>query len=409
MFRLYVVALLFLASSFLPRATAREWGDTTGAFKTEAEFIAFKNGKVYLEREGEQVIIVRLETLSIADRKYLAEQEEEVQAYLKSHPQLLPPRPKPKAKTNLVEITVPKGHQGDEVRRFPEMGWGLKSLAFSQTGGMLAAGKTDDCLLLFGLEDSVTLAKVDGLKELDQLTCCVFSPDNSKLIVGGSTGRIVVWNVDRFGRLKPYSEFYGHIGKVLCLSVSNDGKRVLSGDSEETLMYWDMKTGEQLHSFTNFERDVKACFITPSGKQGMGSDGESLILFDLEKGEAIQNMELLSGSPHGVAISPDGRQVAASKSYEIHVWSIQSGEGFVLKDREIQWTLQFSPDGEKIFAGGAAKVNVWDLNKKIRMKVFDTGSHAYVQTLAVSPDNQHVAAIGSSAGQDLQVFRLPTR
>ncbi len=35
------------------------------------------------------------------------------------------------------------------------------------------------------------------------------------------------------------------------------------------------------------------------------------------------------------------------------------------------------------------------------------GGVFYVQTLATSPDNKHAAAIPGSAGQDLQVFRLP--
>jgi hypothetical protein len=43
-----------------------------------------------------------------------------------------------------------------------------------------------------------------------------------------------------------------------------------------------------------------------------------------------------------------------------------------------------------------------------RIAVLATAGTYYVQCLAASPDNLHVAAIPGSAGQDIQVFRIPT-
>lgn len=395
----------------IDRLDAREWSDKSGTHKTEAEFISFKNGKVYLEKEDGSIVSVPIEILSEPDLAFL-NSKPDVATFFQSHPEMAPKRAagpkdsKQPAKPQFVEIKSPGGAKPGEVRRFEDMGWAVKSLAFSGNGGLLAAGKQDKTLLLFGVSESQTLTKLEDLDALGQLTCCLFTPDNSKLIVGGYSGRIIVWNIDSSGRLDQFSQFVGHNGEIKTIAVSKDGKRVVSGGGDKTLKYWDIETGEEIHSFPVFEGAVRASFITPSGKQALGSDGATLVLFDLEEGEAIQAMDLVSRSAHDVAISPDGRKVAVSNQYEIRVWDTKSGEGFLLQDQEIQWSIQFSPDSQKILSGGRAKVNVWDLRKKIRTNVFDTGSFAYVQTLACSPDNEHVAAIGSSAGQDLQVFRF---
>jgi len=402
-----ILALLLVAAIGVDRACAREWSDKSGRHKTDAEFISFKNGKVYLEKEDGNIVSVPIEILSASDLKFLSGKPD-VAKYFDSHPELAPRGSKNSAflTQDFVKIETPSGVNSGEVRRFADMGWAVKSLAFSGNGGILAAGKQDKTLFLFGVNASQTLVEMDDLDALGQLTCCKFTPDNSKLIVGGYTGRIIVWNVDSSGRLEQASQFVGHNGEIKTISISRDGKRVVSGGSDKTLKYWNLETGEEIHSFPVFDGAVRASFITPSGKQALGSDGAALVLFDLEEGEAIQAMDLISTAAHDVAISPDGRKVAVSNHYEIRVWDTKSGEGFLLQDREIQWSIQFSPDAKKILSGARAKVNVWDLSKKSRVNVFDTGSYAYVQTLACSPDNQHVAAIGSSAGQDLQVFRF---
>ena len=55
----------------------------------------------------------------------------------------------------------------------------------------------------------------------------------------------------------------------------------------------------------------------------------------------------------------------------------------------------------------AEQVDVGDFEKQRKIDSQATADTGYVQCLAISPDSKHVAAIPSSAGQDLQVFRLP--
>jgi mono/diheme cytochrome c family protein len=61
--------ILFLFSVAI--CQAREWRDATGQFKVEAELVAVRDGKVYLEKTDGNVVSVPLEKLSRADRDYL--------------------------------------------------------------------------------------------------------------------------------------------------------------------------------------------------------------------------------------------------------------------------------------------------------------------------------------------------
>ena len=70
----------------------------------------------------------------------------------------------PASASKLVKINVSPEKEGKtgEVRRFPKISWGVASLAFSPTGGVLAAGHVDRKLQLY---DVVEEAKLDKEKD----------------------------------------------------------------------------------------------------------------------------------------------------------------------------------------------------------------------------------------------------
>lgn len=90
------------------------------------------------------------------------------------------------------------------------------------------------------------------------------------------------------------------------------------------------------------------------------------------------------------------------------MWEIRSGKEFPpLQDREIQWTARFLPNSKYVLSGGRRKANLWEVATGRKIQEFDVAGGYYVQCLACSPDNRHFAALPGSAGQSLQVFRMP--
>ena len=297
-----------------------------------------------------------------------------------------------------------------EVRRFNDLGWSVQSLAFSPNGNFLAAGKTDRALLLFEVNDGARLGAVEDLRNLGQVKVCQFTPDGSKLLAGGYSGQILIWTVSKEGLLKPAGQFVGHSKELNCIAISGDSRFAVSGGRDNTLRYWQIDDGKELGSFPGFKGAIKACHLSSNGRNALATDGATLLLIDLKKGQVVKQTSLTRSwsSGQAAAFSPDGHLVAAGDSHNIRLWDLKTGKELPkLQDNEIQWTAAFTPDSTRLVSGGSGKVNVWDVRKQRKIHSLSTAGSGYVQCLATSPDNKHVAAIPSSAGQDLQVFRIP--
>jgi mono/diheme cytochrome c family protein len=296
-----------------------------------------------------------------------------------------------------------------EVARFNEMGWGIDSLAFSPAGNLLAAGKPDRAMLLFDVARRAQLQSIDKLEMLASVKSCAFTPSGTQLLAAGRSGHILIFDVSKEGFVKEAGQFPGHSGEVTCMSISGDGKFAVSGGHEKKLRYWEIATGQERAVFPGFEGSIKACYMAKNGRTAMATDGANLLQIDLLKREVTRQRKLSrSSSGQAAAFSADGNFVAASDVYKIRIWNLNStGEMPPLEDKETQWTLAFTPDGNRLLAGCRGKFNVWDFRKQRKVYSQATAGSGYIQSLAIAPDSKHVAAIPSSAGQDLQIFKLP--
>jgi hypothetical protein len=323
-------------------------------------------------------------------------------------PAILPAAPS--VQPSSVGPSAPRPPSPGEFRRFPKMGWGVKSLAFSPDGKRLAAGKMDRALLLFDLESGATLASLENLESIGEVSCVAFTPDGKKLLGGGRSGEIAIWDVSEQGQLTRSGQFAGHTETIQSICVSSDGKFVLSGGGDRRARYWQIESGREIISATPFQRDVKLCRLLPDGKSALASDGETLVQFDLSNGATKRSIKVGRAYSRSVAVTPTGTKFVSGDGSKLNLWDVQSGAqlptGF--EEHDTQWSAAFSPDGKLLYTGGRGKVNVWDVAKQLRIATLDTGTIMYVQCLAVSPDGRFVAAMPDSAGQDLLVFHAPT-
>jgi WD40 repeat protein len=311
--------------------------------------------------------------------------------------------------TGTVKLKGSDDSKPSEIRRIEELGWGVKSLAFSPSGGQLAAGKSDDAILMFDVDSK---AKLDGTERLDSMgniSACQFSPNGSHLLAGGYRGTIQVYDVTKEGRIKLAGQFAGHSKEITEIAISLDSKRALSGSTEEKVRYWQIDTGRELGAWGGFDGKIKACYISANGKTGMATDGATLLLIDLTKLEVTKKMKLTSSWASGqcAAFSPDGELVAVGDSYAMRVWEIATNKELPkLEDKEIQWSACFTPDGKRLVTGASGVVNVWDVRKTQRLSALPCPS-GYIHSVVASPDNKHAAAGTGPISNNISVFRLP--
>lgn len=298
-----------------------------------------------------------------------------------------------------------KESNGPEIARFKDLGWGVSSLAFSPNGNILAAGRPDRAIVLFDMANQSQAGSLEKLSSLQKISCCCFTPDGKRLVVGGSSGIIIVYAVSSDGILKEMSQFSGHSKEISCLSVSTDGRYALSGGEDKKVCFWEIETGSELVTTPEFEGKVKAVCISRNGKEFQATDGATLLEYDIKRKDIKRKRSLTRSwaSGQAAAFSPDGEMIAVGDSYNIRLWSTQTGRELKpLVGNEIQWSMEFSPDGSRLLSGGSGKVNVWDTKKALRVHVQATSGSGYIQSLAISGDGKTFAATGQLS--DVQVF-----
>jgi hypothetical protein len=330
-----------------------------------------------------------------------------IEASVRFTPSAVPIRTRPAA--GAAGLSKLAANKVGTVRQFRDLGWSVKSLAFSPNGGLLAAGKMDQQFLLLDVNEEAKIGAQEKLDALGAITVCAFTPDGSRLLTGGHSGEIYIWDVARDGSLKVAGQFVGHSKEISCIAISSDGRFALSGSTEKRVRYWQIETGREQAAFDGFGGEVRACQFAPGNRIALATDGGNLLHLDLPKGKVIKTTQIARSYASGqtAAISPDCSLVAFGDTYAIRLYAIRTGKELPkLQDNEIQWSSAFAPDGHRLISGGTDKVSVWDVHKQRKIASLPVADSGYIQALAASPDNKHVAAAGRS---DVQVLRIPDR
>ena len=106
------------------------------------------------------------------------------------------------------------------------------------------------------------------------------TPDGRTVISGGSNGVLAAYDT---GSRRQYHEFIGHAGDVWAVAVSPDGRRFVSGSSDQTVRLWEIKTGKLL--LTIFQgTDNEWVAWTPEGYYTASVYGDNYIGWHINQG-----------------------------------------------------------------------------------------------------------------------------
>ncbi|MEQ8790601.1 MAG: trypsin-like peptidase domain-containing protein [Pirellulaceae bacterium] len=318
------------------------------------------------------------------------------------------PRPEPKPFISRPRVTPrppvastpataePPPLHPHEIFRSPQLRWTIYSLAISPDARFLAVGKMDRKLLMFDVEKDELVASLDDLTVLNSVTSLAFTHDGEKLLAGGGSGVIWIFDVGESGELQRVGTFAGHASAIQCMAVSRDNRFVVSGERDKRLRCWSLDTTREQWTVAMFSGTVQATAFTADGAAALATDGKSLLRIDVKSGE-VTSTRTLSGFSHSSAISPDGARVACSDGRAIRTWNTDSGEQLsVYATRELQWAMSFSPAGDRVVAGGNNVLSVVDVESGDRLAALPLSGIGYTKAVAYSDDGRFVAGIGTS-------------
>ncbi|NES65413.1 MAG: WD40 repeat domain-containing protein, partial [Okeania sp. SIO2D1] len=242
----------------------------------------------------------------------------------------------------------------------------------------------------------------------DDLVNSVSISNDGKTIVSGSFDKTIkVWNLET-GEL--IHTLTGHDERVLSVNISNDGKTIVSGSDDKTIKVWNLETGKLIHILTGHDSPVDGVSISNDSKTIVsGSWDNTIKVWNLETGELIRTLTGHDEYVSSVSISNDGKTiVSGSWDNTIKVWNLETGAEIrtLTGHDDLVNSVSISNDGKTIVSGSHDNtIKVWNLETGAEIRTL-TGHDDLVNSVSISNDGKTI--VSGSHDNTIKVWNLET-
>ncbi len=285
----------------------------------------------------------------------------------------------------------------------------VRACAISADGLLVATASTDNQVTLWntgtGKEVSHVATSAHDSRARSDVRALDLSADGRRLAAATGDRRLWVWDLVDDTVL---ARLAGHTDEVTDCSLSADGRWLLSASRDETLKLWDVTTGEIVHTLARAWAENDSGWLRPTNEQGhwaavlgcaMSADGriaasasadQTIIVWDLDSGQALAVLQGHTAAVNGCAVSPDGRYVASvSSDRSLRVWDWSTREHTaVVAHGHAAVACSYSEDGRYIVTASADGV----------VRVWACDGPELLQTLSGHADWVHDCVLSSTAG-----------
>jgi WD40 repeat protein len=250
------------------------------------------------------------------------------------------------------------------------------------TLGLVTAPQGQGPLLLASQLYPGTTGQINGVEAV------TITPDGRRIVTGNGDGGASVWDATSGREL-----FHVQHRAVSAVAVTPDAKRVVTGNLYGEAKIWDLESGQAVE-IPGGHGDLYGLALTPDGKRLLsGYYGGTANVRDLATRREILNLIGHKSLVTAVAISADGQRLAtASLDGTARVWDVESGRA----------TRNFREPTGRIDGATATLDGKWfvTVSEDDTVRLWDTETGRAVQhlerrvdniaSLAVSPDGQRI-------------------
>jgi WD40 repeat protein len=192
-------------------------------------------------------------------------------------------------------------------------------VTISPDGQTLFSGDEDAKIKVWNLESGKLLNSIDA--HTDEVEFLALTPDGKTLVSSSEDKTVKIWNANTGQSL---NTLRGHQKEVESIAISPDGKILVSGGGDK-LIVWRLGTGEVLREIpqSGFVRFVS---ISADGKTLVSAHEDNTVkLWNLSNGKLQRTLSGHSDWVLSVATSPDQQTlITGSKDKTIQIWSTRS-------------------------------------------------------------------------------------
>lgn len=276
------------------------------------------------------------------------------------------------------ELTVVSGSYADNAVRLWDRVTGLtiqeyrghqgriSDVAISADGSTILSASWDGRVILW---DTVSGQPLQILEEQGgEIQAARYLTNDTQAVSSSGNGGVVLWNLADGSIIRRYGpaaakDAPGHLDPVYDVAVNPQETRLLSASADDTLLFWDVGTGDVLHEFTGHNADVRAVVFNADGTMALsGAADGSLLLWNTDEssenfGEIIRRFDGHDRTVFDVAFSPTGNSVvSAAFDGTIRLWDLNTGfelRRFVTDrlDKTYARSVDFTEDGRTLLTG----------------------------------------------------------
>lgn len=205
--------------------------------------------------------------------------------------------------------------------------------------------------------------------------------------------------------------FTGHTEAVAGITITPDGKTLVSVGNDSAVRVWDIATGRLLKTLEGHTSWVGSVVVTPDGAKAITAGGDrSIRVWELKTGKQTDLLEGHLLAIRGLAISADGRYLVSGASDKTcRLWDLSTnkeikkfGDG-----KESIESVAITPDGSRILAGSeSGTITVYDVKTGNVVSKFDKHGVSIVYAITVTRDGK--TAISGARDKEIQVWEVAT-
>ncbi len=187
------------------------------------------------------------------------------------------------------------------------------------------------------------------------------SPDGKHILSGGEDRTVRLWEPEHG---KEVRMMQGHRGAVLAVAWAPDGKTFASAGEDRVVRWWDTATGRERAQLVGHTDRVRTLAFSPDGRHLVsGGDDRVLRLWDLERAREIRTFNGHSGAVHAVVFARDGKRLLSGGGEgSVRLWNVRTGKEMAVWQGHTRAVLcvAFAPSGDQAVSGDAAgEVRLW--------------------------------------------------
>ena len=236
----------------------------------------------------------------------------------------------------------------------------------------------------------------------DNAIALAISPNGKQVIFGTTDGTLVLWDVDH--RQQVSEPIAAHGDTITSLWYANHGGTFISASDDQTIRLWNASTGLSARDPFEDHKDgvLLAGFLTDRETETVVSlsKDNTVLVWQVLTSDIEQNFQVTLDSRFLAVLSSDCRKLLAVSRKGVTIWDTISAEPIrtLPLGTPMALCVGFSPDSSRAVLGLAeCNLHIWNFDEDNLDSVPLEGHVEHSDYIVWSPDSRTIAAVTQDA------------